>query len=178
MSDEQTPEKTKTKYTNRGGHGGPLGNQKGFKHGYYALTRLIKRRGALDKRTALGKMVQETARRLEADLGGDLSTAQRMLVEDVAVDTLLIQGLNARLGVAAVHKGRINPIYTLRSQLISQRREHLKLLGLKRATKEISLSDYLSEKYGEQGKSRSNVHVNKAAPDSASHPLEAKELDA
>jgi hypothetical protein len=146
MSDENenTPEKPKSKYTNRGGHGGPVGNQNGLKHGYYALTRLMKRRGALDERTALGKMVQETARQLEADLGGDLSTAQRMLVEDVAVDTLLIHGLNARLGVAAVHKGRINPIYTLRSQLISQRREHLKLLGLKRVAKTLSLTEILA----------------------------------
>jgi hypothetical protein len=76
MSDEQSAEKPKSKYTNRGGHGGPVGNQKGLKHGYYSLTRLIKRRGgALDKRTMLGRMVVETMRQLEADLGGDLSTA-------------------------------------------------------------------------------------------------------
>ena len=75
----------KSKYTKRGGHGGPAGNQKGLKHGYYSLVRLIKKRGgALDKRTVLGKMVVETVQQLEADLGGDLSTAQRMLVEDVA----------------------------------------------------------------------------------------------
>ena len=119
MDQTQTEEKPKSKYTNRGGHGGPVGNQKGLKHGYYSLTRLIKRRGgAPDKRRALGKMVQETIRQAGI-LGGDLSTAERTLVEDVAVDTLLIHGLNARLGVAAVHKGQINPIYTLRAQLIA-----------------------------------------------------------
>jgi hypothetical protein len=55
-------------------------------------------------------------------------------------------------------------------------RDRRRTLGLKRVSKEISLSDYLSEKYGEQdsNKGRSNVHVNKAAPDSASHQLEAK----
>jgi hypothetical protein len=148
MNDEQPSEKPKSKYTNRGGHGGPVGNQKGSKHGYYSLSRLIKRRGALDKRTALGKMVQATARQLEADLGGDLSTAQRMLVEDVAVDTLLIHGLNARLGVAAVHKGKVNPIYTLRSLLISQRREHLKLLGIHRKPKVLSLQEILAQENG------------------------------
>jgi hypothetical protein len=39
----------------------------------------------------------------------------------------------------------------------------LKTLGLKCVSKEMSLSDYLSEKYGEQdsNKGRSNVHVNK-----------------
>ena len=44
------------------------------------------RRGALDRRTILGKMVLETVRQLEADLGGDLSTAERMLVADVALE--------------------------------------------------------------------------------------------
>ena len=110
MSDEQSGEKPKSKFTNRGGHGGPRGNQKGLRHGFYSLTRLIKRRGgALDKRTSLGKMVQETARQLEADLGGDLSTAQRMLVQDVAIDTLLIHGLNARLDVAPSARAGLIP---------------------------------------------------------------------
>jgi hypothetical protein len=63
----------------------------------------------------------------------------------MAVDTLLIHGLNARLGVSAVHKGKINPIYTLRSQLISQRHEHLKLLRLKRVSKTLTLHEILSQ---------------------------------
>lgn len=140
------PDKPKSKYTNRGGHGGPAGNQKGLKHGYYSLVRFIsKRGGALDKRTILGKMVLETAHQLEADLGGDLSTAQRMLVEDVALDTLLLRGLNRKIAdVKPIRKGRINPAYGLRAQLISQRREHLKLLGLKRVAKTPSLTEILA----------------------------------
>jgi len=147
MSDEQTAEKPKSKYTNRGGHGGPPGNQKGLKHGYYSLVRFIKRRGgALDKRTILGKMVTETARQLEADLGGDVSIAQRMLIEDVALDTLLLFGLNKKLAdVKPIRKGRVNPTYALRSQLISQRREHLKLLGIHRVAKVASLTEILSQ---------------------------------
>jgi len=171
MSDEQIPEKPKSKFTNRGGHGGPVGNQKGLKHGYYSLTRLIKRRGALDKRTAMGKMVQDTARRLEADLGGDLSTAQGMLVKDVAVDTLLIEGLNARLGVAAVHKGRINPIYTLRSQLIAQRREHLRMLGIKRVAKQLpNLQEIIASlaKENEADKPADGVDTDAAVPGNGS----------
>jgi len=146
MSDEQPFEKPKSKHTNRGGHGGPPGNQKGLKHGYYSLVRFIKRRGgALDKRTILGKMVVETVRQLEADLGGDVSTAQRMLIEDVALDTLLLSGLNKKIAdVLPIRKGRVNPTYALRSQLVSQRREHLKLLGLKRVVKPVSLDEILS----------------------------------
>lgn len=141
------PEKPKSKFTNRGGHGGPVGNQKGLKHGYYSLVRFIRKRGGtLDKRTILGKMVLETACQLEADLGGDLWTAQRMLVEDVALDTLLLRGLNKKIAdVKPIRKGRINPAYGLRAQLIAQRREHLKLLGLHRRTKTVSVTDLLAE---------------------------------
>lgn len=147
MDDIEQPEKPKSKYTNRGGHGGPAGNQKGLKHGYYSLVRFIKNRGgALDKRTILGKMVTETAQQLEADLGGDLSTAQRMLVEDVALDTLLLRGINKKIAdVMPIRKGRVHPVYGLRAQLITQRREHLKLLGLKRVAKTLSLGEILAK---------------------------------
>ena len=125
--------------------GGPPGNRKALKHGYYSLVKLVKSRGgALDKRTILGKMVIETARQLEADLGGDLSTAQKMLVQDVAIDTLLLQALQVRLDGAPIRKGKIHPVYTLRFQLVAQRRETLKLLGLKRVSKQITISDLLN----------------------------------
>ena len=52
------------------------GGKANLKHGYYSLVKIIRnRRGALDRRTILGKMVLETARQLEADLGGDLSVS-------------------------------------------------------------------------------------------------------
>ena len=55
---------------------GPPGNKKALKHGYYSLVKLVKSRGgAMDKRTILGKMVVETARQLESDLGGDVSSS-------------------------------------------------------------------------------------------------------
>jgi hypothetical protein len=133
--------------TGKGRHarGGPPGNRKALKHGYYSLVKLVKSRGgALDKRTILGKMVIETAQQLEADLGGDLSTAQKMLVQDVAIDTLLLQALQARLDVAPIRKGKIHPVYILRAQLIAQRRESLKLLGLKRVSKQVSITDLLN----------------------------------
>ena len=142
--------KAQSKYTNRGGHGGPAGNKNNLKHGYYSLVRLIKnRRGALDRRTILGKMVLETARQLEADLGGDLSTAERMLVADVALDTLLLQALNNEVAEASpIIEGKDgmkpHPVYELRAQLVGQRRENLKLLGLKRVSKPVSLSDLLN----------------------------------
>jgi hypothetical protein len=105
---------------------------------------------ALDRRTILGKMVLETARLLEADLGGDLSTAEKMLVADVALDTLLLQALNNEIGnnpplIESRDGLRAHPVYTLRGQLIAQRREHLKLLGIRRVVKTASLHEILAE---------------------------------
>ncbi len=71
MNDEQASEKPKSKFTNRGGHGGPAGNQKGLKHGYYSLVRFIRKRGgALDRRTILGKMLTETEFQLSIAICG------------------------------------------------------------------------------------------------------------
>ena len=127
------------------------GGKANLKHGYYSLVKIIRnRRGALDRRTILGKMVLETARLLEADLGGDLSIAEKMLVSDVALDTLLLQALNNEIGnnppLIEYKDGlRAHPVYTLRSQLIAQRREHLKLLGIHRVVKTPSLGEILSQ---------------------------------
>lgn len=70
-----------------------------MKHGYYSLgVRMIKSRGgALDRRAILGKMLVETVRQFGERPWRDLSEAQRMLVEDVALDTLLLQALNRKV---------------------------------------------------------------------------------
>lgn len=41
--------------------------------------------------------------------------------------------------MAPIRKGKIHPVYTLRAQLIAQRREHLKLLGHKRVSREMDV---------------------------------------
>ena len=107
------------------------------------------RRGALDRRTILGKMVLETVRQLETDLGGDLSTAERVLVANVALDTLLLQALNNEVADASpIIEGKdglkAHPVYQLRAQLVAQRRETLKLLGLKRVSKTLTLHEILN----------------------------------
>jgi hypothetical protein len=126
--------------------GAPKGSKNAMKHGYYSLVKLVQsRHGMLDRRTILGKMVVETMRRLEADLGGDLSTAQKMLVQDVAIDTLILQALQTKLNVQPIRKGKVHPVFPLRAQLVSQRREHLKLLGIHRVAKVASLHEILAQ---------------------------------
>ena len=77
-----------------------------------------------------------------------------------------------------VRKGKIHGVVSERTKIGAHIRANLKTLGLKRVSKEISLSDYLSEKYGEQdsNKGRSNVHVDKPASDSSASSL-VKETD-
>src|SRR5262245_31863990 len=147
--------------------GAPKGNSNSVKHGYYSLK--AKLNGAdLDKRTAAYRALHERETELISSLGGDPSPQERIIIADTVKHLLFAASLDRYLMQlkSLVRKGKIHPVYTLRAQLIAQRREHLKLLGLKRISKEISLSDYVSEKYGEQdGKGKSNVHANKTTPE-------------
>src|SRR5215470_14549136 len=127
--------------------GAPKGNGNRLKHGYFSLVKLVRNRGgALDKRTILSKMVQETIRDLTASLGGDLSVQEQMLVDDVALDTLLLKSLNNTVAsVQPLRKGKAHAAYQLRASLIAQRREHLKLLGIKRVSRTLSLNEILAK---------------------------------
>ena len=70
-----------------------------------------------------------------------------MLVDDVALDTLLLKSLNNTVAtIQPIRKGKAHAAYQLRAQLITQRREHLKLLGLKRVAKNLSLHEILASK--------------------------------
>jgi hypothetical protein len=132
--------------------GAPKGSKNHLKHGYYSLVKLIRNRsGALDKRTIMGKMVLETIRDLTASLGGDLSPQEQMLVDDVALDTLLLKSLNNIVAtVQPLRKGKVHAAFQLRTQLIAQRREHLKLLGIKRVAKPILGIDAIKARYERQ----------------------------
>lgn len=129
--------------------GAPKGNKNRLKHGYYSLVKLVRnRRGALDKRTILGKMYLVTRQELIVALGGEdsISPQQQMLIDDVALDTLLLKPINNTVAtVQPFRKGKVHAAYQLRASLIAQRREHLKLLGLGRVAKTLSLQEVLAK---------------------------------
>jgi len=90
-------------------------------------------------------MLLETVNDLTAALDGDPSPQQRMLIEDVALDTLLVRSLNNVVAtVRPLRKGKAHAAYQLRASLILHRREHLKLLGLHRVAKTLSLTEILT----------------------------------
>jgi hypothetical protein len=128
--------------------GAPKGSKNALKHGYYSLIKLVRvGRGTIDKRTILGKWVAAQESSLVTALGGDPSPQEQMLIEDVALTSLFIKSVSAHLAsLKGYHRrGKVHPGFQLRSQLIAERREHLKLLGLKRVAKTLSLHEILAK---------------------------------
>ena len=157
-----------------------------MKHGLYRTKKALKDLGnkTIDRRTVTGKALAEWRSNLVRDLGGDPSTQQSALIDLAVKSKLLLDSVDSWLltqqSLINAETRSLLPIVRERQVLADALARYLTILGVKRVSKEISLSDYVSEKYGQQdsSKSKSNVHVNKPASDSlTSHP-EEKDLDA
>ena len=152
----------------RGRSGPPACNTNGVTHGYYSLKARLS--GAdLDKRTAAYKALAEREQELILALGGDVSPQERIIIADTVKHLLFAASLDRYLMQlkSLVRKGKIHGVVSERTKIGAHIRENLKTLGLKRVSKEISLSDYIQQRYGEQesDKSRSSAHVNTTAPE-------------
>lgn len=158
------------------------------KTGLFTLRRALIDLGsrAIDGRSSVGVALRKWKADLIQDLGGEdsISTQQQTLIELAARSKIMLDSVDnwilAQPTLVNARKKTILSVVQQRQVIADGLIRIMKDLGLERRSKEVTLKDYLSEKYGEQdsNKGRSNVHVNKAAPDSPSHPLEAKELDA
>ena len=99
----------------------------------------------LDQRTRAAQRVNETIRLISSDLGGadHLSTAQRILVERVAVQAAIIEDIESRWAQGL-------PVDTgVHSTMVNALRRNLETIGLKRVAKDaMSLGDYIAAKYG------------------------------
>jgi len=158
-----------------------------MKHGLYRTKKALKDLGnkTIDRRTVTGKTLAEWRSNLVRDLGGDPSTQQSALIDLAVKSKLLLDSVDSWLltqpSLINAETQSLLPIVRERQVLADALARYLTILGVKRVSKEISLSEYLSEKYGEQDthKSRSSAHVNKTAPDNpANHSAEEKDLDA
>jgi len=146
----------------RGRSGPPSGNTNGVTHGYYSLKARLS--GAdLDKRTAAYKALSDKEQELIMASGGDVSPQERIIIADTVKHLLFAASLDRYLMQlkSLVRKSKIHGVVSERTKIGAHIRENLKTLRLKRVSKEISLNDYLSEKYGEQNgsKGKSNVHA-------------------
>jgi hypothetical protein len=139
--------------------GGPPGNQKAVKHGVSGL--MAKRRlGKIDKRTSFGQAFERRKREYVAHLGGEVSKMELAIIEDTVWTDFYTMNYDVYLSSlkSVIRKGRPHPIVDARTRLAAHRRENLKLLGLKRVAKTLSLQSILegAEEEGKQdGKAQS-----------------------
>jgi len=126
-------------------YGGPVGNQKAVKHGVRGL-QAARKLGKIDKRTAFGQAFEKRKREYIAHLGGDVSTMEMAIIEDSIWTDFYITNYDAYLASlkSVIRKGRPHPIIDARTRLAAHRRDNLKLLGLKRKAKVVSLEEILN----------------------------------
>jgi hypothetical protein len=126
--------------------GGPPGNQHAKKHGVRAL-QAARRVGKIDKRTSFGQAFERRKREYVAHLGGDVSTMELAIIEDTVWTDFYVMNYDVYLSSlkSTIRKGRPHPIIDARTRLAAHRRENLKLLGLKRVAKTLSLTEILAK---------------------------------
>jgi hypothetical protein len=126
--------------------GGPVGNQKARKHGVRGL-QIARKVGKIDKRTSFGQAFERRKREYVAHLGGDVSAMELVLIEDTVWNDFYVMNYDVYLSglKSVVRKGRPHPIVAERNHAAAHRRENLKLLGLKRVAKTLSLHEILAK---------------------------------
>jgi len=126
--------------------GGQPGNVNGAKSGVYALMKLRKM-GKPDGRTAFGRMFRQREAEYTHALGGDLAPMMATLVNDVTWLDFYVGTIDGYLsGLRSLaRKNKPHPLVDVRVKLANSRRENLKLIGLKRVTKPLTLDDLLAE---------------------------------
>ena len=156
------------------GKSGPPGNRNGETHGYTVLKRAINGIGnrLIDRRTITGRALAKWRVDLIQDLGGDVSTQQTALIDLAVKSKLLLDSIDAWLLTQPTlinkKKKSLLPVVRERQQLADGLAKYLAMLGLQKRSREVTLTDYVQQHYGEHDtvKSKSSVPVSKAASDS------------
>lgn len=133
--------------------GGPPGNQHAQKHGVRGL-QIARRIGKIDKRTSFGQAFERRKREYIAHLGGEVSAMELAIIEDTVWTDFYTTNYDVYLSSlkSVIRKGRPHPIVDARTRLAAHRRENLKLLGLKRVAKTLTLNEILANDDDQQGK--------------------------
>ncbi|PYM27945.1 MAG: hypothetical protein DMD80_13945 [Candidatus Rokuibacteriota bacterium] len=128
----------------------------------------VKVRGlsAIDRRTAAARDLIAWRDELVRDLGGDVSAAQRSLVELATRTRLYVDHLDAFLmaqpRLVDARRRAVFPVLRERQQLVDSLVRLLTSLGLeRRALKGRDLSEYVAQRYGATG--RPTDHGSEAA---------------
>jgi len=104
---------------------------------------------SLDQRTTAARRVKEVVGALESDLGGSehLSTAQRILVQRIAVQAAIIESSEASWA-----RGESVDVASY-TTMVNALRRNLETIGLKRIARDetLTLAEYLRSKEAEAG---------------------------
>ena len=146
MEETTSLESPKKPPSNRNAPGGPPGNQKAVKHGVRGL-QIARRIGKIDKRTSFGQAFERRKREYVAHLGGNVSAMELAIIEDTVWTDFYTTNYDVYLASlkSTISKGRPHPIVDARTRLAAHRRENLRLLGLKRVAKTLSLHEILAK---------------------------------
>jgi len=126
--------------------GAPVGSRNALKHGLYAYRAMLNS-DHLDERSSLFRALREKELELSAALGGDPSPQEKVIIADSIKNMLYIASLDNYLMnlKSIVRRGKPHPLIATRTQLAAHLRDNLKTLGLKRASRQSSLSDLLEQ---------------------------------
>lgn len=125
------------------------------KHGLTTLKKAVRVLGgrAIDRRTALGRALEDWRQSIIQDLGGlDQTSTQQRQVIDLAVKTkLILDSIDAYLvkqpSLVNHRKRMVLPVVLQRGQIADSLARYMTQLGLERKAKILpSLSDYLTGK--------------------------------
>jgi hypothetical protein len=138
------------------GRSGPPGNQNNRKHGLYA-----RNAGHVDMRRREDRAVAEALAALERDLGSDeLSAQERIILAGIGRrlrDLFKIDGyLDTLSSIANRRRRALHPIVIQKHAILDAIRRDLEALGLKRRTRELTISSWLSGKNEPVDGSRAN----------------------
>jgi hypothetical protein len=126
-------------------------------HGLTTLKRAVRALGgrAIDRRTSLGRALEDWRHSLLSDLGGqDQTSAQQRQIVDLAVKTkLILDSIDTWLlrqpSLVNHRKRMVLPVVLQRQQLADALARYMTQLGLERRSKPVlSLSDYLANGNG------------------------------
>lgn len=79
-----------------GGHGGPPGHTKAITHGLFWLRKVLKG-GKIRKLKGVSRAIERIKAELTGDLGGDPSTQEKVVIDDIAKSLVLVYCIDAYL---------------------------------------------------------------------------------
>jgi len=107
---------------------------------------------AIDRRFAVGKALAKWRADLIRDLGGDVSTQESAIVDLAVKSKLMLDSIDVWLltqpSLVNSRKRSLLPVVKERQALADGLARYLAQLGLKRVSRDLSLDDYIKQKYG------------------------------